>query len=170
MNSINEPDAPAPKHYFPNDRIMMKVKAVASDAEAKNPVLILTDSKEYIFLPVWIGAFEAKGITDALEGAIHPRPMTYDLFKSALQGMGRTVSEVEIYDLKDQTYFARLTLSDPAGVSTSLDARPSDAVALALGSGAEIFVNKHVAERACIPDKSKIHDESTRLGGPVPIE
>ena len=170
MDPQDQSGTPSPTHYYPNERVNMKVKTVAMDAEAKNPVMILCDTKEYMYLPIWIGPFEAKGIMDALEGAIHPRPMTYDLFLTVMNTMGRTVSNVEIYDLQEQTYLARLTLSDPGGVSACLEARPSDAVALALRSGAAIFVSKAVAERACILDKSKIHDESTRLGGPVPIE
>ena len=105
--------------------------------------LILKEVNGNRRLPIIIGAFEAQSIALEMEGIKPPRPLTHDLMKNILESMGSELSEIIISELKDGTFFARLTFE-----SQEIDARPSDAIALAVRFGAPIFVADKVMEEA----------------------
>ena len=94
-------------------------------------------------LPIWIGTIEAVSIAYAQEGFVHPRPQTHDLLLNILDSLNAKILEVSITDIHDKTYFAEIKLSTHEGELT-LSSRPSDAIALALRSSAEIFVENSV--------------------------
>jgi bifunctional DNase/RNase len=119
--------------------IEMEVKGVRLDAMGHNPVVLLVDKNGKKALPIWIGLLEANAIDKELKNIASPRPMTHDLLHSILTQVQVKVKEVKIVELKDQTYYATLFLKLNKGV-IEVDARPSDAIILALKSKIPIFV------------------------------
>lgn len=132
--------------------IKMKVKIVGMDQNTMIPVVVITDPEEKGFIPILIGHAEAAAILSELEGTRPQRPMTHDLLKNTLDALDAKVDRVVICDLKDETYFARIVVSTPDG-EKELDARPSDAIALALRAQADVYVSEEVAARALISNK-----------------
>ncbi len=125
--------------------IKMEIKGLLMDPVSNMPVVILRDTEKGHFLPIWVGVFEANAIALEMEKVTTPRPMTHDLLKNLLGELDARVDRVVINDLRDNTFFARIHLT--RGDSTlSVDSRPSDAIALALRSQAEIFVEEKVLE------------------------
>jgi len=120
--------------------VEMEVKGVSLDAIGQNPVVILVDKEGKKALPIWVGLLEANAIDKELKGITSPRPMTHDLIYSILDQAHVKVKEVKIVDLKDNTFYATLFLIINKGV-VEVDARPSDAIALALKSKTQIFVS-----------------------------
>lgn len=142
--------------------VEMKVRGLAVDAGSRQPVVILMDPTETRFLPIWIGVFEADSILLALEEIKVPRPATHDLMKSLVTTLDARLDRVVIHSLEDKssTYFANLILlkgSLPGEIE--VDARPSDAIALALRLGSPIFVAEDVLARSSVQDKAKISRE-----------
>ena len=127
--------------------IKMEIKGLLMDPVSNMPVVILRDLEKGLFLPIWVGIFEANAIALEMEKVSTPRPMTHDLLKNLLTELDARVDRVVINDLKENTFFARihLTRGDSA---LSVDSRPSDAIALALRSHAEIFVEEEVLEKS----------------------
>jgi bifunctional DNase/RNase len=123
----------------PPSFIEMEVKGVRLDAMGHNPVVLLVDKNGKKALPIWIGLLEANAIDKELKNIASPRPMTHDLLHSILTQVQVKVKEVKIVELKDQTYYATLFLKLNKGV-IEVDARPSDAIILALKSKIPIFV------------------------------
>jgi bifunctional DNase/RNase len=126
------------------------VAGVTVDPVTKSPVVVLRDLETGNVLPIWIGLLEANAIVFALEGTELPRPMTHDLMKSILHATGTRLLSVEIADIRESTYFALLHL-EGNGESVRVDARPSDAIALALRCGARILVSETVLAQSSIP-------------------
>ena len=126
------------------------VAGVTVDPVTKSPVVVLRDPETGNVVPIWIGLLEANAIALALEGIELPRPMTHDLMKSILHATGTRLRSVEIADIRDSTYFALLHLEGNEG-SVQVDARPSDAIALALRCGARILVSETVLAQSSIP-------------------
>jgi len=120
--------------------VEMEVKGVSLDAIGQNPVVILVDKEGKKALPIWVGLLEANAIDKELKGITSPRPMTHDLIYSILDQAHVKVKEVKIVDLKDNTFYATLFLIINKGV-VEVDARPSDAIALALKSKTGISVS-----------------------------
>lgn len=120
----------------------MKVYKVGMDPRQR-PLVILSDDDEARLLPIWVGVFEAHAIAIALEEIAFPRPLTHDLMRSLVLELGYQLERVEITHFSDSTYYARLCLAGPGG-PLELDARPSDAIALALRLEADIFVAEEV--------------------------
>jgi len=116
--------------------------------------LILTESGGNRRLPIIIGTFEAQAIALELENIKPPRPMTHDLLKNIVESFGSEVEKVVINDLTEGTFFAQI-LYHKNGDTVELDARPSDAIALAIRFGAPIYVTKHVIDEAGIITESK---------------
>jgi uncharacterized protein len=127
--------------------IEMKVEKVAVDPFNDMPMVILKDA-EGRSLPVWIGAVEATSIAAELESIRLDRPMTHDLMTTILGLCAIGVDRAEIHDLKNSTFFATLVINRPGGGSVPVDARPSDAIALALRARAPIYVAKKVIDKA----------------------
>ena len=127
--------------------IRMEIKGLLMDPVSNMPVVILRDTEKGHFLPIWVGIFEANAIALEMEKVTTPRPMTHDLLKNLLGELDARVDRIVINDLRDNTFFARIHLT--RGDSTlSVDSRPSDAIALALRSQAEIFVEEEVLEKS----------------------
>jgi uncharacterized protein len=133
----------------------MKVSGLVMDPQTNTPIVILKDLQEKRSLPIWIGLLEATSIATELEKIQFPRPMTHDLIKSFFMELNVTVERIEVCDLRNNTYFALIYLRDQERLST-VDARPSDAIAIALRMNAPIFVNEDVLA------KSQNNDESAR--------
>ncbi len=123
--------------------IEMKVFGLALDEDTQAPVLILKDVDDKASLPIWIGAMEAMAISLTLNDVKLPRPMTHDLLLTTIGDLGARVDRISITSLKEGTFYASITL-EKAGKTMDIDARPSDAVALALRAQAPIFVSPQV--------------------------
>jgi len=119
--------------------IEMEVKGVRVDTIGQSPVVILADKEGKKALPIWIGLLEANAIDKELKNITSPRPMTHDLLHSILDQVQVKVREVKIVDLKDRTYYARLFLTLNKKL-IEVDARPSDAIVIALKSKTPILV------------------------------
>jgi hypothetical protein len=123
------------------------VHGLMVDPIKEMPVLVLRDDEDGRILPIWIGHYEANAIALQLEGIHVPRPMTHDLLGQVLETVGASVRQVRIRDMRDHTYFADLVLL-VQGREMRVDARPSDAVAMAVRAGAEIMVETSLYQRA----------------------
>ncbi len=146
--------------------IEMFVAGIALDARNGHPIVVLNDSTRRRALPIWIGMAEANAITRALDNLKPERPMTHDLLLNLVVSLGYTVEKVEINELASNTYFATIILrrADLAAKTDDvklIDARPSDAIALALRAKAPIFVSSQVVAEGTIPaDTEKDEQES----------
>jgi bifunctional DNase/RNase len=129
----------------PSPFIEMEVKGVRLDAVGQTPIVFLADKEGKKALPIWIGLLEANAIDKELKNITSPRPMTHDLLQSILTQVQVKVKEVRIVDLKDHTYYATLYLKLKKGV-IEVDARPSDAIILALKSKTPIFVSAKILD------------------------
>jgi hypothetical protein len=114
-------------------------------------------------LPIWIGLLEATAIASELEGIKFSRPMTHDLLKNIMSLMDVKVNKIEVCDLKNNTYFALIYL-DHKGKEISIDARPSDALALSLRMGAPIFVSEDVIKKSSQIDLKAEPEDKTEQG------
>ncbi len=127
--------------------VKMEIKGLLMDPVSNMPVVILRDADDGLFLPIWVGLFEANAIALEMEKVATPRPMTHDLLKNVLSELNTRVDRIVINELKDNTFFARIHLTR-GDTHWDIDSRPSDAIALALRSEAEIFVEQEVLEKS----------------------
>ncbi len=134
--------------------IEMKVFALTVDPFTNAPIVILKDLEEKSALPVWIGKPEASAIASELESVEFSRPMTHDIIKQILTELGATVKSIQINDIREAVFYSTIHIETPSGPVT-LDARPSDAIAIALRTDATIYVDTKVL------DKSKSIDMRT---------
>ena len=141
--------------------VQMKVTGLTIDPFTSMPIIILKDLDEKCALPIWIGLIEASAIATELENIKLARPMTHDLIKSILETVGAKLGKVEVYDLSDNTFYARIMLS-VRGEDMVIDARPSDAIAMALRAQAPIYVAKKVVDKSRKIDLAEEGDDSTR--------
>ncbi len=140
----------------------MQVKGLMLDPSSNLPIVILRDENEDIFLPIWIGVFEANAIALRIEGVETPRPMTHDLMQTFLSDLGATLDKVLICDLRENTFYAEIHLTTGSR-SLTVDSRPSDALALALRTEAPIFVRRSVLEKANAVDLAGRLGDEERL-------
>ncbi len=126
--------------------IEVKIGALIMDPNTNSPIVVLKGLYSEIVLPIWVGAFEANAIALEIEKVAPQRPMTHDLLRNLIIECRLTASSVIITDLQENTFYARIELLDPKGQSVSLDARPSDAIALALRLDCPIFVQQKVID------------------------
>jgi len=126
--------------------IEMKVTGLTIDPFTNMPIIILKDLEEKSALPIWIGLIEASAIATELEKIKLARPMTHDLMKNVFTMVNIIVNKIEVNDLKDNTFFARIFLK-LADQEFIIDSRPSDAIAIALRTKAPIFVDKQVIDK-----------------------
>jgi uncharacterized protein len=129
--------------------ILMTVGGLTLDPVTKTPIVILRDPDNKLNLPIWIGLLEATAMATELEGIKMARPMTHDLLRAILGEVGATVEWVEVTDLKENTYFALIYLRVD-GKQVTIDARPSDAISLALRTKSPIYVAKKVLEASSV--------------------
>ncbi len=133
--------------------IEMSVESVRVHMLSTQHVVILREMERDRYLPIWIGPWEASAIAMKLQDQVPERPLTHDLLSTVLDVLGATVREVIIADLADDTFHARIML-EAAGRPIEVDSRPSDALALAVRTGARIFAAEAVLDRAGVePDK-----------------
>jgi bifunctional DNase/RNase len=123
----------------------MRVHKVGLDLQ-RQPLVLLTDEAEQRFLPIWIGPFEAHAISTQLQGQESVRPLTHDLLLSVIVGFGGRLTEVRVTHLEEHIFYALLIIEGPSG-HLEIDSRPSDAIALAVRSGAGIFVADDVLDQ-----------------------
>lgn len=134
--------------------IEMKVTGLTIDPFTNMPIIILKDLEEKSALPIWIGLIEASAIATEIEKIQLSRPMTHDLMRNVLKTLGVQVEKIEITDLADNTFYAHLYLRNGSKEHV-IDSRPSDAIAIALRTGAPIYVDKKVIEKSRNIDLSK---------------
>lgn len=126
--------------------IEMFVTGVALDVRSDIPLVILHDEERKYTLPIWIGQAEAQAIARGLEGLEMERPMTHDLMMEMIDSMGAVIDSIEINSFEDTTFFASVMLIDAKQNTMVVDARPSDAIALALRCEAPIFVAETILD------------------------
>jgi bifunctional DNase/RNase len=134
--------------------IQMSIRGISVDAAAGSAILVL-EGPGGETLAIAIGVAEATSIAKELEGIDFPRPLTHDLLMSCLEALGAALESVEVVDLREETYFAEIVLRDAGGAVQRLDARPSDAIALAVRTDAPILVHRKVL-RLADPDAQEI--------------
>jgi len=128
-------------------QIEMLIKGLMVDPITNMPIIILRDKDGQKVLPIWVGVFEANAIALQIENVATPRPMTHDLLKNVIQDLEATVKKIVVSDLKENTFYALIYLQRH-GETIAIDARPSDAIALALRTRVPIFVEELVIDNA----------------------
>jgi len=142
--------------------VEMFIKGLMIDPATNMPIVILRDELGERTLPIWVGPVEANAIAMQVENVAPPRPMTHDLVRGILTDLGASLTRVIISDLREGTYYAYLQLKRGDDV-LFVDARPSDALALSLRSGAPVFVESKVMERSRTADASNTEADNERL-------
>ena len=149
--------------------IEVTIASIRVSLMSQHRIVVLKEESGARFLPIWIGPFEADAITIQLQGVQVPRPLTHDLLKSFIREMGVKVSHVLVSELRNDTFFARIVV-DVNGKSMEIDARPSDAIALAVRVGAPIFVAEEVMGLAAIAPEEDISAEAATPEEEVSLE
>jgi bifunctional DNase/RNase len=123
--------------------VEMKIRGLIMDSSTNTPIVILKDGPGAVVLPIWVGIYEANAIALEIEKVQTPRPMTHDLIRNLVVGMNASLSKVVVNELRDDTFYALIWL-EKDGETWAIDARPSDALALALRMDCPIFVEEDV--------------------------
>jgi uncharacterized protein len=124
----------------------LTVHGVVADPNTETQIVILRDERTAQVLPIWVGAAEGNAIKLAMDDAPTPRPMSHDLLSSMMGHLSLSVSKVVVTDVKNNTYFASVYLTSQ-GTERTVDARPSDAIALALRTNSPIYVTANVLQQ-----------------------
>jgi len=140
----------------------MTIKGLMVDPITNMPIIMLRDKDGQRVLPIWVGVFEANAIALQIENVTTPRPMTHDLLKNVIQDLRGRIEKIVVSDLKENTFYALIYLT-VAGEVMAVDARPSDAIALALRAHAPIFVEEKVIDHAKTSDLVPEKGETERL-------
>jgi hypothetical protein len=145
------------------------VESIRVSLVTQQRVVILKETGGDRHLPIWIGAYEAEAIAMELQGVTPTRPLPYDLMQTLLGELNASVEQVVIAELTDQVFYARIVLT-ANGATTEIDARPSDAIALAVRTGSRILVNEAVMDAAGVAideddDSATLTAGSTFSGG-----
>ena len=140
----------------------MKILGFATDSRTTTPIVVLRDVETETSLPIWIGLLEATAIATGLEEIQFTRPMTHDLIKNLITQLGVTVDRVELHDLRYNVLYAWICLN-VNGEEVSIDARPSDALAIALRMNAPIYLHERVlaALQCNETGQSEIHEKES---------
>jgi bifunctional DNase/RNase len=143
--------------------VEMKIRGLMMDPVTNMPIVVLKDLSGNTILPIWVGIYEANAIALEIEKVSTPRPMTHDLIKILLHGLGTGIRKVVVSELKDDTFYAVIWL-DKDGDLISVDSRPSDALALALRLDCPIYVEETVlkSSKASAASTDKVSSEDTR--------
>ena len=142
--------------------VEMTIKGLMVDPITNMPIVVLRDEDGQRVLPIWVGIFEANAIALQIENIATPRPMTHDLLRNVIEDLRAAVEKIVVCDLKDNTFYALIHIRVDGEV-VAVDARPSDAIALALRVRAPIFVEDNVIENAKTLDFSPDKGDSERL-------
>jgi bifunctional DNase/RNase len=143
-------------------QIEMTIRGLMVDPITNMPIIILRDKDGQRVLPIWVGVYEANAIALQMENVTTPRPMTHDLLKNVIQDLRATIDKIVVSDLKENTFYALIHLTVD-GEGMAIDARPSDAIALALRARAPIFVEDRVIDNAKTLDFAPEKGDSERL-------
>jgi bifunctional DNase/RNase len=127
--------------------IEVRIRGLMMDPATSMPIVVLKDVASEMVMPIWVGIFEANAIAIEIEKVAAPRPMTHDLTRNLIRGLKAELERVVISELKDDTFFAVLWLRQE-GEPMAIDARPSDAIALALRADCPIYVAEEVMQTA----------------------
>jgi bifunctional DNase/RNase len=143
--------------------VEMKIRGLMMDPVTNMPIVVLKDINGNAILPIWVGIYEANAIALEIEKVSTPRPMTHDLIKVLLLGLGTGIRKVVVSELKDDTFYAIIWL-DKDGELISVDSRPSDALALALRLDCPIYVDDSVLKnsKASATATDKVNNEELR--------
>ncbi len=143
--------------------VEMKIRGLMMDPVTNMPIVILKDVNGNTVLPIWVGIYEANAIALEIEKVATPRPMTHDLIKSLLSGLGTGIRKVVVNELKEDTFYALIWL-ERGGELISVDSRPSDALALALRLDCPIFVEDSVlkSSKLAASVSDKVNNEDLR--------
>ena len=129
--------------------VEMTIYGVSFDLVGKQPIVLLKTADGNRFLPIWIGQPEAAAILMKLQSQAPPRPMTHDLLSDMLEQLEAQVVRITVTELRENTFYAQITVQQD-GREIEIDSRPSDAIALAVRTGAEIFADDRVIEESAI--------------------
>jgi bifunctional DNase/RNase len=143
-------------------QIEMTIKGLMVDPITQMPIVILRDKEGQRVLPIWVGPSEANAIALQIENIATPRPMTHDLLRNVIHDLKASVLKVVVCDLQENTFYALIYLK-LNGDTLAIDARPSDAIALALRTRAPIFVEDTVIDDAKTMDPSSEKTDADRL-------
>jgi uncharacterized protein len=143
-------------------QIEMTIKGLMVDPITNMPIIILRDKDGQRVLPIWVGMFEANAIALQIENVSTPRPMTHDLLRNVIQDLRAHIDKIVVSDLKENTFYALIYLTVNGDV-VAIDARPSDAIALALRARAPIFVEEQVIDHAKNSDLAPEKGDTERL-------
>ena len=143
-------------------QIEMTIKGLMVDPITNSPIVILRDKEGQRVLPIWMGIFEANAIALQIENISTPRPMTHDLLRNVIQDLKASVQKVVVCDLQENTFYALIYLALD-GDTVAIDARPSDAIALALRTRAPIFVEDTVLDNAKTADFTSEKSDADQL-------
>ncbi len=143
--------------------IQMEVGGLGFDPRNLSPLVLLKDSEEMNFLPIWIGIFEAASIAMEMQGLKPPRPMTHDLIRSIIEKLNVKVQRIVINDVKDGTFYSVLEVAKENGEKLSIDSRPSDAIAIAIRLHVPIFVSEVVMMQAKLVNAEKDAEETKKF-------
>lgn len=136
----------------------VKIRGLLVDPTTNSPVVLLKDVSSDVILPIWVGPYEANSIASEIEKLAPQRPMTHDLLRNIIRQLGGSVSRVTVTDLRDSTFFAVIEIM-VAESQVFIDARPSDAIALALRVDCPIFVSEAVLESSKLDRIERVVDE-----------
>ena len=142
--------------------IEMTIKGLMVDPITNMPIVILKDKDGERVLPIWVGIFEANAIALQIENIATPRPMTHDLLRNVISDLDGSVDRIVVSDLKDNTFYAIIHLT-VRGERVAIDARPSDAIALALRTRSPILVEETVIDNAKTVDFAAERADNDRL-------
>lgn len=149
--------------------VKARINGLALDVSTNSPVVILSPEGSEKVLPIWIGHFEAWAISMELSGLASKRPLTHDLIASLVKAVGGKVKKVEVTDLVEQTFYAKIYLEVDSKIM-NIDARPSDSLAVALKTKAPIYVNdalftlsKEDKQKSGLPDAESLRDRLRRI-------
>jgi hypothetical protein len=127
--------------------IEVRIRGLMMDPSTNMPIVVLKDVGSDTVMPIWVGIFEANAIAIEIEKVSAPRPMTHDLTRNLMRSMNGQLEKIVITELRDDTFFAVLWIRQDEELIT-MDARPSDAIALALRADCPIFVSEQVMQSA----------------------
>jgi bifunctional DNase/RNase len=143
-------------------QIEMSIKGLMVDPITNTPIVILRDREGQKVLPIWVGIFEANAIALQIENIATARPMTHDLLRNVIRDLNAEVQKIVVCDLQDNTFYALIYLQ-LNGATVAIDARPSDAIALALRTRAPIYVEDTVIDNAKTVDFTSDTADADRL-------
>lgn len=149
-----------------NSLIEVKIGALIMDPNTNTPIVVLKGIENETVLPIWVGAFEANAIALEIEKVVPQRPMTHDLLRNVIIECQLSAASVIITDLQENTFYARIELTDRAGEPVMLDARPSDAIALALRLDCPIYVEQKVIDLSAASTQKTESDDNEEAAPP----